>query len=97
MKTREEILRLYQEHFGNNHESGVFAVYDAGLADGRAEPRASVEAKPSLATFTSPAIAPIPPPPVLSTQIYTHTSPVVSTATSAPKPPTAPVATRPKQ
>lgn len=35
MRSREEILRLYQQHFGNNHEAGVFAVYAAGVEDGK--------------------------------------------------------------
>lgn len=55
MKTREEILKLYQEHFGKNHEAGVFAVYDAGLADGRAvdAPKEKPTPTPVVSTGTA--------------------------------------------
>lgn len=70
MKTREEILKLYQEHFGNNHEAGVFAVYGAGLADGRAlrdelsapkEKPASIKSDPFVTIGTLTATPPLVP------------------------------------
>lgn len=35
MKSRDEILRIYQAHFGHSHEAGVFAVFAAGVEDGK--------------------------------------------------------------
>lgn len=75
MKTREEILRLYQEHFGNNHEAGVFAVYDAGVVDGRAvrealdTPKAKTPPPiaPTTGTGTTTLVSPDLPPTVVNT------------------------------
>jgi len=61
MKTREEILRLYQQHFGNNHEAGV---YDAGVADGRAvrdvldTPKIKPTTPPFVPMKPTPTVAP---------------------------------------
>lgn len=50
MKSHDEILRIYQQHFGHSHEAGLFAVFAAGVEDGKQSHREPVPAKaPSIA------------------------------------------------
>ena len=89
MRSHEEILRLYQEHFGHSHQAGVFAVYAAGLEDGKqhhksAEPPAvppMLKAAPPVVKAT--AAAPVKSkPPVITSNTSTPPLPVAATTTT---------------
>lgn len=71
MRSREDLLRLYQQHFGNNHEAGVFAVYAAGVEDGKEAQRIPIP-PPIQPPTAPPTVTGIPSP------ILTQTSPAIT-------------------
>ncbi len=54
MKSHDEILRIYQQHFGHSHEAGLFAVFAAGVEDGKHAERGLARAPAPSPTVTHP-------------------------------------------
>lgn len=50
MKSHDEILRIYQQHYGHSHEAGLFAVFAAGVEDGKHAMRELARAHPPSIT-----------------------------------------------
>lgn len=88
MKSHEEILRLYREHFGHSHEAGVFAVYRAGLEDGKEAQRRPVPPETMTAAKPLPVNPPARPVPPLIVGTASRSplpiAPAISTATHRP-------------
>ena len=65
MRSHDEILRIYKDHVGNSHEAGLFAVFAAGVEDGRAvrdvldEPKAKQPSPIKLDPVVSTSVAPV--------------------------------------
>jgi hypothetical protein len=61
--SHDEIVRIYQKHFGHSHEAGLFAVFAAGVADGRQQSSSETAAAviPPPVKVAAPAVKAPPP------------------------------------